>query len=53
MKRKQKKRKAFKASHPLRKLINVLFKNLMHLGEEPYDLVCKKSYDIMENIVIY
>ena len=41
---------AFKAKHPLRKLINV-FKNLMHLGEEPYDLVCKKSYDIMENIV--
>ena len=40
---------AFKAKHPLRKLINV-FKNLMHLGEEPYDLVCKKSYDIMENI---
>jgi Fe-S cluster biosynthesis and repair protein YggX len=41
---------AFKAKHPLRKLINV-FKNLMHLSEEPYDLVCKKSYDIMENIV--
>lgn len=41
---------AFKAKHPLRKLINVL-KNLMHLGEEPYDLVCEKSYDIMENIV--
>lgn len=41
---------AFKAKHPLRKLINVL-KNLMHLGEEPYDLVCKKSYDIMENMV--
>ena len=41
---------AFKAKHPLRKIINVL-KNLMHLGEEPYDLVCKKSYDIMENIV--
>ena len=41
---------AFKTKHPLRKLINV-FKNLMHLGEEPYDLVCKKSYDIMENIV--
>lgn len=41
---------AFKAKHPLRKLINV-FKNLMHLGEEPYELVCKKSYDIMENIV--
>ena len=41
---------AFKATHPLRKLINV-FKNLMHLGEDPYDLVCKKSYDIMENIV--
>ena len=30
---------AFKASHPLRKLINV-FKNLMSLGEDPYDLVC-------------
>lgn len=49
--KKEKERKdEFKAAHPLRKLINV-FKNLMHLGEEPYDLVCKKSYDIMENIV--
>lgn len=49
--RKEKERKeAFKAKHPLRKLINV-FKNLMHLGEDPYDLVCKKSYDIMENMV--
>ena len=48
-KAKEKKEK-FKAAHPLRKLINV-FKNLMHLGEDPYDLVCKKSYDIMENIV--
>ena len=49
-KRAKEKKEAFKAKHPLRKLINV-FKNLMHLGEEPYDLVCKKSYDIMENIV--
>ena len=49
-KRAKEKKEAFKASHPLRKLINV-FKNLMHLGEDPYDLVCKKSYDIMENIV--
>lgn len=49
-KREKEKKEAFKASHPLRKLINV-FKNLMHLGEEPYDLVCEKSYDIMENIV--
>lgn len=48
-KAKEKKEK-FKTTHPLRKLINV-FKNLMHLGEDPYDLVCKKSYDIMENIV--
>ena len=48
-KAKEKKEK-FKAAHPLRKIINV-FKNLMHLGEDPYDLVCKKSYDIMENIV--
>lgn len=48
---KEKDRKeAFKKSHPLMKLIKV-FKNLMHLGEDPYDLVCKKSYDIMENIV--
>ena len=23
----------------------------MHLSEDPYDLVCKKSYDIMGNIV--
>lgn len=44
------KKEAFKAAHPLRKLINV-FKNLMHLGEDPYDLVCEKSYGIMENIV--
>jgi dsDNA-binding SOS-regulon protein len=49
-KRAKEKKEAFKAAHPLRKLINV-FKNLMHLGEDPYDLVCKKSYDIMENIV--
>ena len=49
-KRAKEKKEAFKASHPLRKLINV-FKNLMHLGEDPYDLVCKKSYDIMENMV--
>jgi hypothetical protein len=49
--RKEKERKeAFKAKHPLRKLINV-FKNLMNLGEEPYDLVCEKSYEIMQNIV--
>jgi Fe-S cluster biosynthesis and repair protein YggX len=49
--RKEKDRKeAFKKSHPLMKLIKV-FKNLIHLGEDPYDLVCKKSYDIMENIV--
>ena len=45
-----KRKEAFKASHPLRKLINI-FKNLMHLGEEPYDLVCSDSYDIMSNIV--
>ena len=44
------KKEAFKATHPLRKLINV-FKNLMHLGEEPYDLVCERSFEIMENIV--
>ena len=49
--KKAKERKdAFKTAHPLRKLINV-FKNLMNLSGEPYDLVCKKSYDIMENIV--
>lgn len=48
---KSKKRKeTFKTLHPLRKLINV-FKNLIHLGEVPYDLVCEESYDIMENIV--
>jgi hypothetical protein len=44
------KKDKFKSTHPLRKLINVL-KNLMHLGEEPYDLVCEKSYNIMKNIV--
>lgn len=49
-KRAKDKKDAFKAAHPLRKLINV-FKNLMHLGEEPYDLVCEKSFEIMENIV--
>ena len=49
-KRAKEKKEAFKAAHPLRKLINV-FKNLMHLGEEPYDLVCEKSFGIMENIV--
>jgi hypothetical protein len=43
-------KEAFKASHPLRKLINV-FKNLMSLGEDPYDLVCERSHEIMENIV--
>ena len=49
--RKEKDRKeAFKKSHPFMKLIKV-FKNLMHLGEDPYYLVCKKSYDIMENII--
>lgn len=49
-KKAKERKEAFKTKHPLRKLINV-FKNLMHLGEDPYDLVCKKSYDIMENIV--
>ena len=43
-------KEAFKKSHPLRKLIVVL-KNLMQLGEEPYDLVCEKSHDIMGKIV--
>jgi hypothetical protein len=49
-KKAKERKEAFKAAHPLRKIINVL-KNLMNLGEEPYDLVCKKSYVIMENIV--
>lgn len=49
-KKAKERKEAFKAAHPLRKIINVL-KNLMNLGEEPYDLVCKKSYGIMENIV--
>ena len=49
-KKKKERKEAFKAKHPLRKLINV-FKNLMHLGEDPYDLVCEESYDIMKNIV--
>ena len=43
-------KEAFKKSHPLRKLIIVL-KNLIKLGEEPYDLVCEKSHDIMGKIV--
>ena len=49
-KKAKERKEKFKASHPLRKLINV-FKNLMHLGEEPYDLVCERSYEIMENVV--
>ena len=49
-KKAKERKEAFKEAHPLRKLIKVL-KNLMHLGEDPYDLVCKKSYDIMGNIV--
>ena len=49
-KKAKERKETFKTKHPLRKLINV-FKNLMHLGEDPYDLVCKKSYDIIENIV--
>jgi hypothetical protein len=49
-KKAKERKEAFKEAHPLRKLIKVL-KNLKHLGEDPYDLVCKKSYDIMENIV--
>ena len=49
-KREIEKKEELKLSHPLKKLIKV-FKNLIHLGEEPYDLVCKNSYDIMENIV--
>ena len=44
------KNEKMKLNHPIRKLINV-FKNLMQLGVSPYDLVCKKSYDLMENIV--
>jgi hypothetical protein len=49
-KKAKERKEAFKEAHPLRKLIKVL-KNLMHLGEEPYDLVCKKSYDIIGNMV--
>lgn len=39
----------FKNSHPLRKLIKV-FKNLMDLSGDPYNLVRKESYDIMKDI---
>lgn len=39
----------FKNSHPLRKLMNV-FKNLMDLSGDPYNLVRKESYDIMKDI---
>ena len=49
-KKAEERKAAFKAAHPFKKLINV-FKNLMHLGEEPYDLVCKKSWGIMDSIV--
>ena len=49
-KRALEKKEELKLNHPLKKLIKV-FKNLMHLGEEPYDLVCKKSYDIMKDIL--
>lgn len=49
-KKAKERKEKFKAAHPLRKLINV-FKNLMNLSGDPYDLVCEKSYEIMENIV--
>lgn len=39
-----------KQKHPVRKFINVL-KNLMNLCGGDYNLVCKKSYDIMNDIV--
>jgi hypothetical protein len=39
----------FKKSHPLRKLMNV-FKNLMDLSGDPYNLVREESYDIMKDI---
>ena len=48
-KKAEERKKAFKEAHPLRKLIKVL-KNLIHLGEDPYDLVCEKSCDIMKDI---
>ena len=40
----------FKAKHPLRKLINVLI-NLSNLNDDPYYLVCDKSYEIMGDII--
>lgn len=49
-KKESERKERLKAAHPLRKLIKV-FKNLMNLGEEPYDLVCKKSYVVMSDIV--
>jgi hypothetical protein len=39
-----------KAKHPLRKFINVLI-NLNNLNDDPYYLVCDKSYDIMGDII--
>lgn len=48
-KKAEERKKAFKEAHPLRNIIKVL-KNLIHLGEQPYDLVCEKSCDIMKNI---
>ena len=49
-KREIEKKEELKTSHPLRKLIKV-FKNLMHLGEDPYELICEKTYNIIKNII--
>ena len=49
-KKKEERKERLKSAHPLRKFIKV-FNNLMNLGKEPYDLVCKKSYNIMNDIV--
>lgn len=49
-KKEAERKEAFKAKHPLRKLIKV-FNNLIKLGEDPYDLVCPTSHKTMKDIV--
>ena len=49
-KKEAERKEAFKAKHPLRKLIKV-FNNLIKLGEDPYDLICPTSHKTMKDIV--
>ena len=49
-KKEAERKEAFKAKHPLRRLIKV-FNNLIKLGEDPYDLICPTSHKTMKDIV--